>query len=131
MNPHLARHLTREQISKCLMGDATPQESQHVRDCAVCGAEVARLESSFAQFRGSVRRWSDQEEQISRVREVATVNYETHLERLLIPASVDLPWYKGIVISVKRAHPSAQAAAARSHVEAGEACEPERLVRRP
>jgi len=29
------------------------------------------------------------------------MNYENHLERLLIPASVDLPWYKGIVISVK------------------------------
>ena len=101
MNPHLARHLTREQISKCLMGDATPQESQHVSSCNVCGAEVARLVSSFAQFRGSVRRWSDQEEQLSRVREVVTMNYENHLERLLIPASVDLPWYKGIVISVK------------------------------
>jgi periplasmic protein TonB len=101
MNPHLARHLTREQISKCLMGDATPQESQHVSSCSVCGAEVARLVSSFAQFRGSVRRWSDQEEQLSRVREVVTMNYENHLERLLIPASVDLPWYKGIVISVK------------------------------
>ena len=101
MNPHLARHLTREQISKCLMGDATPQESQHVSSCSVCGAEMARLVSSFAQFRGSVRRWSDQEEQLSRVREVVTMNYENHLERLLIPASVDLPWYKGIVISVK------------------------------
>jgi TonB family protein len=101
MNPHLARHLTREQISKCLIGDATRQETQHVRDCAVCGEEVARLESSFSQFRGSIRRWSDQEEQLSRVREVVTVNYENHLERLLIPASVDLPWYKGIVISVR------------------------------
>ena len=101
MNPHLARHLTREQISKCLIGDATPQETQHVRDCAVCGEEVARLESSFSQFRGSIRRWSDQEEQLGRVREVVTVNYENHLERLLIPASVDLPWYKGIVISVR------------------------------
>jgi len=105
MNPHLAhhltRHLTREQVSKCLIGDATPQETQHVQDCAVCGEEVARLESSFSQFRGSIRRWSDQEEQLSRVREVVTVNYENHLERLLIPASVDLPWYKGIVISVR------------------------------
>jgi periplasmic protein TonB len=101
MNPHLARHLTREQISKCLIGDATLQESQHASSCAVCRGELARLESSFSQFRGSIRRWSDQEEQLSRVREVVTVNYENHLERLLIPASVDLPWYKGIVISVK------------------------------
>jgi len=101
MNPHLARHLTREQISKCLIGDATPHESQHVSSCAVCRGELARFELSFSQFRGSVRRWSDQEEQLSRVREVVTMNYENHLERLLIPASVDLPWYKGIVISVK------------------------------
>jgi len=97
MNPHLSG----DEISKYLMGDASPREAEHLRDCAVCSVEVARLESSFAQFRGSVRRWSDQEEQISRVREVANMNYETHLERLLIPASVDLPWYKGIVISVK------------------------------
>jgi TonB family protein len=95
------QHLSGEQISKCLIGDGTPQDTQHLRQCAACGAELARLESSFSQFRGSVRRWSDQEEQLSRFREVITVNYENHLERLLIPASVELPWYKGIVISVK------------------------------
>jgi TonB family protein len=34
------------------------------------------------------------------------MNYETHLERLLVPATVDLPWYKGIVISIKElVHP--------------------------
>ena len=29
------------------------------------------------------------------------MDYENHLERLLIPASVELPWYKGIALSVK------------------------------
>ena len=29
------------------------------------------------------------------------MNCESHLERLLIPASVELPWYKGIVLSVR------------------------------
>jgi protein TonB len=53
------RHLSGEQISKCLAGDGTPQETQHVGDCAVCSAELARLESSFSQFRGAIRHWSD------------------------------------------------------------------------
>jgi protein TonB len=94
-------HLSGEQISKCLIGDATPRESQHISSCAACRAEVKRLESSLSQFRASILHWGDQEEQLSRVREIVTVNYETHLDRLLIPASADLPWYKGIVISVK------------------------------
>jgi periplasmic protein TonB len=55
MNPHLSG----EQISKCLLGDFTPQQSQHVSSCPACRGEVARLESSLSQFRGSVRRWSD------------------------------------------------------------------------
>src|SRR4029077_18998322 len=59
MNPHLAHHLTSAQISKYLIGDGSPQETQHVLDCATCGGELARLESSFSQFRGSVRHWSD------------------------------------------------------------------------
>lgn len=55
MNPHLSS----EQISKCLIGDGVPRETQHVRGCAACTAELGRLESSFSQFRGSIRHWSD------------------------------------------------------------------------
>ena len=55
MNPHLSG----AQISKCLIGDASPRETQHVWDCATCGAELARLESSFSHFRSSIRHWSD------------------------------------------------------------------------
>ena len=57
MNPHLSG----EQMSKCLIGDATAQESQHVSSCAACGGELARLESSLSQFRSSVRHWSDRQ----------------------------------------------------------------------
>jgi len=55
MNPHLSG----QQISRYLIGDGSPQESQHVLACATCGGELARLESSFSQFRGSIRHWSD------------------------------------------------------------------------
>ena len=61
MNPHLAHHLTREQISKYLIGDISPRESQHVSICEACRGEVARLELSFSQFGGSVREWSDRQ----------------------------------------------------------------------
>ena len=89
MNPHLARHLTGEQISKYLIGDATPQETQHIRDCAVCGAEVARLESSFAHFRGSVRRWSDQPGHTAQDLRLST---PARLGRnLQLPAAVKVP----------------------------------------
>ncbi|HSP70244.1 MAG TPA: energy transducer TonB [Bryobacteraceae bacterium] len=50
-------------MSKCLMGDGTRQEADHVSQCADCSAELAHLESSFSQFRGAVRNWSKAEEQ--------------------------------------------------------------------
>ena len=53
------QHLSSDQISKCLIGDGSPQETQHVWECAACSAELGRVESSFSQFRGSIRHWSD------------------------------------------------------------------------
>ena len=38
------QHLSRDQISKCLIGDGSPQETQHVWECAACSAELARVE---------------------------------------------------------------------------------------
>jgi len=108
MNQHLSHlsHLSADQISKCLIGDGTPEEAQHVAKCAACSAELASLESSFSQFRGTIRNWSGQISPQNSIREGLSMNYETHLERLLVPASVDLPWYKGIVISIKElVHP--------------------------
>jgi periplasmic protein TonB len=94
-------HLSKDQISQCLIGDGTPQETEHVWKCAACSAELARLESSFSQFRSSVRNWSDREYQRIWAKEDTIVNCENHLERLLVPASIELPWYKGIVLSVR------------------------------
>ena len=44
------QHLTGEQMSKCLIGDVTRQEADHVSQCEVCSGEIARLESSFSQL---------------------------------------------------------------------------------
>jgi hypothetical protein len=51
-------HLSSEQISKWMAGDPTPDEVQHIRECAQCAAETARLNSLLAEFRSSVVAWS-------------------------------------------------------------------------
>jgi hypothetical protein len=53
------RHLSSRQISRWMIGEHTPQEERHVRECPECNAELARLEASLSLFRGSVRQWSD------------------------------------------------------------------------
>jgi len=54
----MKRHLSDRQIASWMTGERTAGEEAHVRACAECGAEVARLESAVAAFRGSVREWS-------------------------------------------------------------------------
>jgi hypothetical protein len=54
----MSRHLSARQISQWMIGERTPQQQRHVRQCSQCGAELARLEASLALFRGSVRHWS-------------------------------------------------------------------------
>jgi hypothetical protein len=41
-----------------MAGDAAPDEVQHIRECADCAAEAARLGSLLAEFRSSVVAWS-------------------------------------------------------------------------
>jgi protein TonB len=53
----MTQHLTWEQISDYLVGDTGAPA--HAGECGSCGSEVARFESSLAEFRGAVRHWSD------------------------------------------------------------------------
>ncbi len=55
MNPHLSS----EGIANYLSGNAGRPEFEHLRECTGCSAEVARLESSLALFRDSLRQCSD------------------------------------------------------------------------
>jgi periplasmic protein TonB len=74
------QHLTADAISKCLIDDATAQEMQHARECAACRAEFSGLESSFSDFRGSIRQWSEREHRRSRAKEFSIVNFETRFK---------------------------------------------------
>ena len=75
------QHLSTEQISNYLLGEATFEETAHARACAMCRGELARLESSLTLFRGTVRRWS------GAVGRMQNATPDAHLARLLPPAS--------------------------------------------
>ena len=55
------RHLSSEQLSGWFVGERGPEAERHLLDCRACRAEVARLEEVLAEFRGSVRSWSEQQ----------------------------------------------------------------------
>jgi len=51
-------HLTSEEISKALIGDVTPEQQQHVRECSECGASLESLRETFLVFQESVHVWA-------------------------------------------------------------------------
>jgi protein TonB len=90
------QHLTWEQISDYLAGDAAPHYTRHAQECASCRSEVARLQSALSEFRGAVRQWTGR---MCRTDFHTSVVMHTgagaHLDRLLMPESlVELPWYQ-------------------------------------
>lgn len=48
-------HLSSEGICRWMAGERAAEEERHVRECSLCGAEVARLESALKRFGGAVR----------------------------------------------------------------------------
>jgi protein TonB len=79
-----------------LIGDVGPEERQHAEVCAVCQARIASLVASLANFRGAVRDWSDRSNVKDRAAEMrwTVIPAADHLERLLLPASAEGPWYR-------------------------------------
>jgi len=53
-------HLSLEQISEFLVGNATPEQAQHAANCAECAAELSQLQETLSAFRGSVQHWAKQ-----------------------------------------------------------------------
>ena len=51
-------HLNSEDICRWLAGERPADAERHLRECALCGAEVARLEGALQRFGGAVREWS-------------------------------------------------------------------------
>jgi TonB family protein len=77
----MSRHLSWEQISNCLIGDAGADETRHLSECPQCKAALKRVESSLSQLRGAVHEWS------ASLDTGHAVARDRHLDRLLMPSS--------------------------------------------
>jgi periplasmic protein TonB len=91
-------HLSDQGVSMYLIGDVGPEERQHVEECPACQAKVANLVASLANFRGAVRDWSDRSSPKDRASELrwTVIPATDHLQRLLLPASLEVPWYRSL-----------------------------------
>ena len=97
------QHLSSEQISRYLAGDATLEEAVHARKCTVCSSQVARLSSPLSLFRSAVRDWSDNVNVIpgTAAPYAAVGDTDSHLDRLLAPATLDVPWYRSLAQGIR------------------------------
>ncbi len=81
-----------------VIGDATFEERRHAEECEACQAKIAGLATSLAHFRGAVRNWSDRAGARERAAELrwTVIPATDHLERMLLPSSLDTPWYRSL-----------------------------------
>jgi periplasmic protein TonB len=81
-----------------VIGDIGLEERQHAEECAACRARIANLSASLVRFRGAVRNWSDRARAQNRAAELrwTVIPSADHLQRLLLPASLDAPWYRSL-----------------------------------
>jgi protein TonB len=81
-----------------LIGDVSPEERQHAELCEACQARISALVASLANFRGAVRDWSERSAVKDRAAEMrwTVIPATDHLERLLLPESIDGPWYRSL-----------------------------------
>ena len=54
----MSNHLSSKQFSKWLVGECTPEEQAHGRECPQCGAELSRFQNAMVEFRSSVSHWA-------------------------------------------------------------------------
>ena len=55
----MSEHLSHDQISRWIMGQATPDEEQHGLECSQCSAELNRFRESISTFRVAMQEWSE------------------------------------------------------------------------
>jgi len=86
-----------------LIGDATSQERQHAADCPACQGRIAALTTPLTHFREAVRAWSGAASTKDRAAEMrwTVIPATDHLERLLLPTSVQVPWYRSFASGIR------------------------------
>jgi hypothetical protein len=51
----MSKHLSEDQFAKCLVGQSTSAELQHITECADCNNELDRLAATLSLFRNALR----------------------------------------------------------------------------
>ena len=51
----MSKHLSEDQFAKCLVGQSTSAELQHIRECPECSAELEGFAKTISVFRSAVR----------------------------------------------------------------------------
>jgi anti-sigma factor RsiW len=99
------KHLTSEEVSACMLGQPSPMAAQHIEDCPACRAEVANYSDVLAEFRGSVRAWSQDQANAALAMPPAVQNapswmashqlaWALLIAAVCIVASFVHPWYR-------------------------------------
>lgn len=57
----MSEHLSHDQISRWIMGQSTPDEEQHGRECSQCLAELNRFSERISTFCAAMQEWSEKE----------------------------------------------------------------------
>ena len=53
------KHLSEDQIARCIVGEATTAEVRHARECSECEAQLNRFRKSVALFQSSIHEQID------------------------------------------------------------------------
>lgn len=81
------RHLSEKDFSEWMMGEHTPEFTEHLIECPQCAAELNRLETPVAMFREAVHMWSADESQ-----RVAAIPSRRGIWSWAIPGSLSGRW---------------------------------------
>jgi len=57
----MSNHLSNDQITRCILGQASPEEEQHCRNCLQCREQVRQFSDSMSTFQGVMKNWSEEE----------------------------------------------------------------------
>jgi TonB family protein len=99
----MSKHFSEQGVFMYLIGDVSLEERKHAEECAACQARIASLATPLSFFRGAVRNWSDRASARDRAAELrwTVIPASDHLERLLLPAAMDVPWYRSLWSSIQ------------------------------
>lgn len=57
----MTHHLSEEQKSRWLLGQAHHEEDDHVRNCPICKSDLLSFRETMSTFQGVMRTWSERE----------------------------------------------------------------------